>query len=165
MNQKIISQFESELFAGKDPKVYEYEKQYGPLDKETHDILILMRAMQQHAAETALPEGFKAEKRAFLERIIHADEAFAAGRLSLGAYVAEQRQARQIPVSRIAGQLGLDPVDYQRFEADRLVLPRPALKQLAQMLNIAFSKLAVIKPAPQPQVRLAWAARKKKNKK
>jgi hypothetical protein len=162
INQKIISQFEEELFGGKDPKVYDYEKKYGPLDKETHDILMLMRAMSQHAAEQAVPDSFKAEKRAFLERVIRADQAAEAGQLSLGAYVAEQRQARRITVGWLAGQLGIDSAEYQRFEADRAILPSNILQQLVSILNIDSSKIDALKSASQPPVRLAWAARKKK---
>jgi len=161
VNQEIIHQFEEELIAGKDPKVWEYEKKYGPLDKETHDILILMRAMRQHQEALAPLPGFKERQHKFLEEMIAREEATP---VSLGDWVAERRRAERLPVPEVAGRLGLSVPDYQRFEADRHVLPRPLLRKLADLIKVSWSQMVVhLKPAPpQPRVSLAWAARKKR---
>lgn len=67
---EILSQFEEDLVADKNPTPAEYEERYGPIDAETKDLMEVMMGLVLLGEEAQLPPGFEERQRKLARDLI-----------------------------------------------------------------------------------------------
>lgn len=68
-SDRIITEFESELKAGKNPSVREYSRRY-KLDDATLRALVMLQALYDYKDEMKLPAGFKEKQDKLVQELI-----------------------------------------------------------------------------------------------
>jgi len=69
-SDRIIAEFESELKAGKNPSVKEYNRRYKGLDDKTLGALITLQALYDYKDAMKLPAGFAEEQNKLVQQLI-----------------------------------------------------------------------------------------------
>lgn len=69
-SKRIIAEFESELKAGKNPSVREYNRRYKGLDENTLYTLILLQALYDYKEEMTPPEDFDEKQNKLIRQLI-----------------------------------------------------------------------------------------------
>ena len=73
-SDRIIAEFESELKAGKNPSVKEYNRRYKGLDDSTLSALVMLQALYDYKDKMKLPDGFEEEQKKLVRELIKKSE-------------------------------------------------------------------------------------------